>query len=402
MTFASGAFKDLVINEEVTFGTLVASGGQSLRRVQSTVDMSKDVYRSNEIRTDRQIAVSRHGMRKVGGAISGELSPGTYQRLMQAMVGKDFVTGGTTSAQTTISAAAGKFSRSAGSFLTNGFKIGDIVQPSGFVATANNSRRYLVTNVTAADLSVCNVDGTSATITVEASGASVTIAVVGKITYIPTSSHTDKSFSIEHYFSDIAQSEAFVGCKVGSMNINLPTTGLVTCDFDIVGRDMQTATSRQLTSPTSISTSGGFASVNGAVLVNGVAVGILNSLQFKIENGAAGDGVVGSNLTPNVWVGPIIGSGQISAFFQDATFRDYFVDETEIGIVAAFATTTGAAPEVVSFALPRVKINGATKDDKQTGGIKLTGNIEFLRNTAGGSGTSTEDTTLRIVDTLAT
>jgi hypothetical protein len=45
--------------------------------------------------------------------------------------------------------------------------------------------------------------------------------------------------------------------------------------------------------------------------------------------------------------------------------------------------------------MPRVKINGATKDDKQSGGLKLTGNFEFLRNTSGGSGTNSEDTTIR-------
>jgi hypothetical protein len=53
------------------------------------------------------------------------------------------------------------------------------------------------------------------------------------------------------------------------------------------------------------------------------------------------------------------------------------------------------------FTLPRVKINGATKDDKQTGGLKLTGNIEFLDNTAGGDGTNSEATTIRVQDSLA-
>lgn len=402
MGFAAGAFKKLSINEEVTFGTLVAAGGQYLDRVESTVDLTKDTYKSNAIRTDQQKTISRHGMRKVGGNIKGELNPGAYKRVMQALVRKDFAAGASIGPAITLGASSGVgFTDSGNGFLTAGFKVGSVIQPSGFVATVNDNRRYLVTSVTAGALGVVNLDGTAATITTEAAGASVTISEVGKVTYVPSSGHTDKSFTIEHWFSDIAQSEAFEGCKFSSMDIALPTTGLCTVDFSVMGKDILRATAQQMTTPTAAVSGSGLGSVNGVILVQGAVLGILNSLSFKVDGQMQVDGVVGANTTPNVWPGPLVGTGSLTAFFENATLRDYFIDEVEIGIIAVMTTSNVAAPDFLAFSLPRVKLNGATKDDKETGGIKLTGTIEFLRNTAGGAGTSSEDTTIRIQDSLA-
>src|SRR6478609_900555 len=117
MSFASGPGKFLAINEEVTFGTLVASSGIYLDRVESTIDLTKDTYQSNSILRTAQVKISRHGMRKVGGSIKGELNPGAYTRVIQGHLRKDFATGATTGAITTISTLATAFVRSSGTWL---------------------------------------------------------------------------------------------------------------------------------------------------------------------------------------------------------------------------------------------------------------------------------------------
>lgn len=408
MAFASGPGKFLAINEEVSYGTLVASSGIYLDRVESTVDLSKDAYQSNSILRTAQVKISRHGMRKVGGSIKGELNPGAYTRVIQGHLRKDFVVGATSGALTNVSTVAGAFVRSSGSWIASGtgnFKVGSVVSASGFAtgtSTNINSQRLLVTGLSTGTMNVVKLDGTAAALGTNTAGDTVTIAEVGKVTYFPESGHTDKSFDIEHWFSDIAQSEAFVGCKFGTMDIQLPTTGLSTVSFDVMGQDMLRSTSQQLTSPTTATSGNGLSSVNGVLLINGVASGIINSLNFKTDTQLATDGVVGSNVTPFVWQGVLKGTGQITAFFQDATFRDYFVDETEIGLVVLLGGGGAvASQDFMCFTLPRVKINGATKDDKQTGGLKLTGNIEFLDNTAGGAGTNSEATSIRCQDSLA-
>ncbi len=46
--------------------------------------------------------------------------------------------------------------------------------------------------------------------------------------------------------------------------------------------------------------------------------------------------VVGSNSIADVFEQRIIVDGDFSAYFTDGTIRDYFENETEISIVAAF------------------------------------------------------------------
>ena len=85
MATASGIFKQVKYKAEVTYGTIpAAAASQALRRVTSSLDMTKDTYQSNEIRPDFQMADFRHGTRKVGGSINGELSAKTYADFMAA------------------------------------------------------------------------------------------------------------------------------------------------------------------------------------------------------------------------------------------------------------------------------------------------------------------------------
>ena len=53
-----------------------------------------------------------------------------------------------------------------------------------------------------------------------------TYAVTGKSTYAPKTGHTDDSYSFESWYSDIGQSEVYVGNKVNTVGIALPATGL--------------------------------------------------------------------------------------------------------------------------------------------------------------------------------
>src|SRR5690348_16035416 len=108
MTIATGVQKKVAYKKETTYGVdPTASGAQYLRRVTSTLDLSKDIYQSAEIRTDYQVADMRHGMRKVGGNIKDELSATTFKDFMAAVARKAFVSGVTSGALTTISSTAG-------------------------------------------------------------------------------------------------------------------------------------------------------------------------------------------------------------------------------------------------------------------------------------------------------
>ncbi|CAB4130457.1 hypothetical protein UFOVP119_81 [uncultured Caudovirales phage] len=86
MTIQNNVNVKLVYGAESTFGTASAAAGQLLRRVSSTLALSKDVFASNEVRPDQQVADSRHGVKRVSGAISGELSTSTWDDFFAAVL----------------------------------------------------------------------------------------------------------------------------------------------------------------------------------------------------------------------------------------------------------------------------------------------------------------------------
>jgi hypothetical protein len=407
MTIATGVFKKLSYKKQSALGTkATGTGAQYLRRVTSTIDLKKETYESAEIRPSMMKADMRHGMRSVSGNISGELSVGTYKDFMAAALRKAFVAGSTTGALATVTAAttggaAGTFTRSSGSYLTDGFKVGDVVRWTGWAspATANNTHNFLITALTATVMTVIALDGVA--VVAKAAGDSVTGTVVGKKAYVPASSHTRDYFTIEHWFSDVAQSEQFVDCVIGGMNVRLPGSGMATVEFPVMGLSMDTGTAEFFTTPTAATSGAVLAAVNGAVYVSGAPVGLITSMDFDVNgNHTTPDGIVGTNVAPDIFPGSVTVSGNMTVLFQDAVMRDYFRNETEVSICAAFVGGSTAAADFIAFTMPRVKVGSADKDDGEKG-LTLTMSFVALENTAGGAGTSSEATVISVQDSLA-
>lgn len=403
MAIASGVFKQLAYKAETTWGTVPsAASAQALRRTSSSLDLAKETYQSAEIRTDLQLADFRHGVRSVSGKVSGDLSPGTHKDFLAAILKRDF-TAVTAIAGASITIAGSgptyTVTRAAGSFLTDGVKIGDVIRLSvGTFNAANLAKNLFIVSLTATVATVIVLNGSA--LVAEGPIASSTVTVVGKKTYVPSTGHTDKSFSIEHWFSDIAQSEVFSGCKPTACAIALPPTGIATVDWDFMGKDVTTSTSQYFTSPTAATTTGSLAAVNGIVRVGSTTVATITGLTLNIAANFTGDAVVGANTKPVMSPGRVLVTGQATCYFEDATFRDAFINETETSILCAFTSDNTAAADFVSFAIPRVKFGGAAKDDGEKGVVQ-TVPFQALLNSTGGSGVATEKTTLSVQDSAA-
>jgi len=376
MAIAKGVSKKLSYKKEIAgqWGVkATATGAKYLRRVTSNFNLTKETYESAEIRTDYQVADMRHGVRAADGTLNGELSPSSYADFMASVVARDFTVGGTAAAISVTIANGGStftITRSTGSFLTDGFFVGNVVRMSGgTLNVANTANNCLVAAVTALALTVVAISGTP--LVAEGPIASVTVATVGKQTYAPLTGHTDDSYTIEEFYSDIAQSEVYTGMKVGSMAVQLPATGLVTCDFSMMGKNLEaTGTTQYFTTPTASGTNGIFASVAGALVVNGAPVALVTSLDFTVDRGLEAANVVGSNFAADMFTGRIRVNGNFSTYFQDATFRGYFDTEATISLVVALSTGSEKNAEVVSFAFPRIKVGSATKSDNEMGIIQ--------------------------------
>jgi len=382
-----------------------ATGAQVLRRVTSNFNLTKNTLQSQEKRTDYQRADYRHGLGMVGGKIAGELSAGTYQEFFEALCRQDFQSAATSGALSDVTAQASgpQFATAAGNFLTAGLKVGDIGRWTGFAggsATDNNSRNFLITALTATDMTGIFLDGSA--VVADSAGDSVTFTVVGKKTWVPETGHVDAHFDIEHWHSDASLSELYLGCKLNSLGIGLDASRLVSIDMDFVGKTRTNAASAYYTSPTDETDTGLLSPASGFIYVGGSQIALLTGLSFTgAGNMAVADRVVGATRPPAIMEGNVIVRGQFSAYLQDGTLRDYFEDETEVSIFGVFAESDAATADFVSFVMSRCKVGGAEKDSGERGYIQ-TLPFEALLNVNGGAALANLATTLSIQDSQAT
>lgn len=402
MAIARGVSKILSFKRETTWGVPAGTtGGQQLRRVTADFNLTKENYESNEINPSFQTIDMRHGVRSVEGSLEAELSPGTYSEFMESILARDFTAGGTATGMSITIAASGSFytlTRATGSWLTDGFYTGNLIRltGAGFNA-ANVGNNLLVVGLTTLVATVVVLSSTA--LVAEGPIASADAAVVGQQTYVPITGHTDPSFSVESWYAGINQSELAVGLKPSSMAIQMPSTGLVTASFSFLGKDMaQTGTTQYFTNPTATNTEGIFASISGAVVVDGQPVALITSADLNIARNQEAATVVGSNVAADIFVGRITATGSLSVYFTDNVFRDYFDDEAKISLIFALTSGEEKDADAITLTMGKVKINSGSKADAELG-IVQSMDFQALQNdvTSGGLVASTimiQDTTL--------
>lgn len=398
-----GVSKKIAYKKETAWGEIPsASGAKYLRRVTADFNLERESYESNEIRTDYQSADHRLGLRSVTGSLSGELSAGSYSDFMAAVVAKDFASVTALSGLSVTIAASGTMlftvTRAAGDWLADNVRVGQVISLTGAgLAPANADNNLLVVNATALVLTVKVLSATN--LVAEGPIASVGVTVRTKMTEVPLTNHTDPSFTFEQWFSDISVSEVFVGNKVGSVAVTIPTTGLVTLDVSFMGKDLaQGGAVQYFTSPTASNTNGIASSVSGVVTIDGQPVGLITNMDFTINRNMEAANVIASNTAADMFAGRITIAGNMSVYFINQTFQNYLSNESEIAITVSLTASNDKAADCVTFTMPRVKVTSATKADAELGLVQSCSFVGLLNsNTA----TGLPATTVQIGDTAA-
>lgn len=374
-----------------------------MRRESATFELAKEAYTTeNEITTKAQITSSRHGVKTVNGTLNGILSPGTYADPLSAILRRDFAAVTAIAGASITIAGAGPYTvtRAAGSFLTDGIKIGMVVRLTAGSFTAGNLNKNLfVTGVTATVLTVTVLNGS--TLTAEGPIASATVTVPGKVTYVPDTGHTNIYHTVEEWYPDAAVSERNIDVRFNSASLSLPGSGNAMINFSAIGLDQTSDTTAYFTAPTAETTTEALAAANGVLLVNGTAVAVVTDLSFEINgNGTAADGVVGTNIRPDVFRGKVAVTGSFTAYFEGGTIPALFRDETSTSIISALTAGSAAAADFMTFALTSVKLNSSTPDDSETG-LKRTYSIQATYNNSGGAALANHASTIQIHDSAA-
>jgi hypothetical protein len=406
MAIAQSSKRSLIFKKESSWGVAAGdTGGQVIRRVQSTLGLTKPNYQSQEKRQDFQRADSRHGIRRIQGGINGELYLGAWELFLAALCRRDFTATTQIAAESgdgfTYVSSTGVLTRaggSGGSFITEGVRVGMVVRPADLHASLDN-RNFLVTAVTTLTLTWVPIDGGTLGSDVSVADENATLTIPGKSTFIPTTGHTSDSFTIEDYESALDISERYDGVVIGGAQLQVPASGIATIDFNnMLGKDVtleSAGNAPYFTSPTAAGVQRALASTPGYMRMNGGVVAVATSISLTIDLGIEAPDVAFAETTPAVLYGPAaMISGQASIFVTDQSYLQAFKDEAEMEMNLILQAPGNQPRGFLNICMNRVKINSATRDDPERG---ITQTIDFeslLKETA----TGYESTSLFIQD----
>ena len=169
-------------------------------------------------------------------------------------------------------------------------------------------------------------------------------------------------FSIEDAATDIAQFRLFTGMTVSSLAVSIRPNQMVTGTFSMIGRNMTISGSSVDAVKTASSTNQPFDAYSGTLRIADAggaltSAAVVTGIDFTINNALAPTFVVGASTAPELEYGMATVEGTITAYFDDATLVNRFLNETQTALEVSVDDPTGSSD--YTFLFPRVKINGA-------------------------------------------
>jgi len=169
---------------------------------------------------------------------------------------------------------------------------------------------------------------------------------------------TPTFFSIEDYAADIDQARLFTGCTVNTMAVSMAPNQMVTATFGMVGKDMTIGQTEK-----TLSAGAGnepFDAYSGDIKLGNVgslgsALTLITAMDFTLTNSFAPTLVIGEDTASDMEFGTAALEGTVSAYFEDETLINRFLNETE----SALEVSVGDGTNTLTFTLPRIKINSA-------------------------------------------
>ena len=349
MAFAQGSRSGLSYVVESVFGTTPASPALvQLPYNTHSLDMTKDRVTGNEIQPDRMLRVDRHGNRQAGGDIVVDLRKADFDPFLESALMSAFADSATI-ATLTATSASGTATLTFASQTIPPFPVGSAITVAGVTPSGFNGV-FTVTACTATSVSYAN-----------ATAGPQTVAGTIKNRVLKVG-NTAKSMSIEDAADDITQFRLFTGMTVNTAAISIAPNAMIAATFSMIGKDMTISGSSLDAAKTASSTNQPFDSYSGTMSIGNAgaalsSIATITGIDFSITNSLAPTFVVGSATTPQLEFGMATVEGTITAYFEDATLINRFVNETTSAFQVTVNDPSGASN--YTFHFPRVKINGA-------------------------------------------
>lgn len=171
---------------------------------------------------------------------------------------------------------------------------------------------------------------------------------------------TLKSFSVEDYLSDIDQAKLFTGMVASQASFSMQPNQMVNTTFSFIGKDMSLSATEKTVASATVNQpfdaySGDFRIGNHDDTLS--ALTAVTSLDFTINNNINPTFVIGESTAPQLEYGRCEVEGTITAYVEDATLMNRFLNETETAFDVTVNDPSGS--NEYKFFFPKVKINSA-------------------------------------------
>ncbi|ODM71678.1 phage tail tube protein [Bradyrhizobium elkanii] len=399
--YASGA---MIENQLANSGTdLGATGGQVLRRTQSTLELKSNQNPSAEVREDQQVVDSRNGPYWVDGSISGEWSPETYADLFEASFRGTWAAAVTGTEADFTSAAldsAGTITFAAGDPVAKGFRVGYPISFTGLATAGNNGVNFVILAFGGSSNRTLTVFPAPIT---ESADTAFTVTQVGKSLILPKRQvdNVNRKFAFEHFHPDLAGGglyKLFTECRVGGFKLGMPAEGNCTIEHMVRGRFMETGSAGAFfTDPDPETDTGIFNAVNGLLRVHGSAAAVVTGMTLDMDRQLTGTAAAFQKFFPEVHVQKAKVSGTLTLQLTGGTTFDDFKNETEIDFLGQLLTGSSANADSNIILCPRIKFGSAGNPLQGEAAQIVTANFTALRYV--GSGAGIPSTTIQICDT---
>lgn len=346
-----------------SYGDAAASGSGAtlLRPVGGGLNLTKGSFESAENRRDGQRTRGRHTQHAVAGSYQAELSVGTFDDLFAAAFRGAWAAAVTITQATVgmstaaLSCSTSAITASAGSWITSGLRVGDVINFSTGL-TGNTNKNLRVVGLTATVITVAETLAA-----VAGPVASWSMAIKRKL--ILPATPVDADFSFEEYEADIDQSERFDGVRVTGFSIEMAPNSAVRATFNLMGQkgtDLATGDAPYFTSPTASVT------LPLSVADSSIRLGSENLLDvtaftLNFDLGAGPASVIASRLTPDVFTNLATVTGSITTLRRNLNQVSNFIAETQLALHVLMAENESEPKDFLALCLTNLTLGGVNK-----------------------------------------
>lgn len=350
----------------VSANLLRIAGGNGIR-------VSKAATESAEVRNDGLSMRGRHGSQKASSAYNGEMSLGSHDPIIEALMRSTWDSTAFTKTQTdftSLTTVADGFVFASGSPIAMGFKVGNIIRAAGLPDAANNGRNCRITALSSTKITVAE------TLIVNAvPDTTCSLTRPGK-QLINTAPLVKRYFTIEEYESDIDQSTVLTDFVWGTGKLSMATDGLIRFDPGGVGtgaaQALTTGASPYFTSPTG-PVDVPFSVVDATIRLNGADLVELTSFDLSLDiqpNAPVTFGSGSQKYSPDVFTGPLKVNMNLTMLRKSLAIFSDFLAETPYSLNILAVDNMSEPKDFMSITVPNFTLGGVDPSalSKQGGG----------------------------------